>query len=363
MKKALYPILLLFALTGCIERYYPQTEGVGHILSVDGIITNGITKIALSYTVGLNETLSNMTTENNALVYVESEDGYQSAMTRSSGNGNYLIETGELNADAKYRLVIQLDGEEYHSSYITPAITPPVDVSYKFDPVKNNISICITTIGNEHQHGFYLWSYKEDWEIFSLIYMKSWLIEYIDMNTGKWVTETFYNDLDSPYNLYYCWKADSSKLPLLGATEKLSENIIREKAIKTFNCNDDRIFELYRIKVMQNALNRDCYEYFVNLKKNTEQTGSILGTIPTELMGNIKCVTNSKIPVIGYVDVSTITTTELYLTDKYYDDSYREWLIQSSCFNKEFNYIYTECKDCTYYGTKRKPKDWPNDHQ
>ena len=339
-KKPLYfAFLIQFCLAGCIERYHPQMEEIDKILAVEGIVTDGITKIALSYSVGLDKDLNKTTTENQAVVYVESEDGTKSAMTNSSGDGIYLIETGELNAGAKYRLVIQLAGEEYHSSFIAPAITPPVEISYIYDSVKSNISIRVSTTGDANQPGYYLWSYKEDWEIHALVYEQLF------------------------HNLYYCWRTDSSKVMLLGATEKLSMNTIREREIKTFNCTDDRIFFLYRIKVKQNVLNKEGYDYFENLQKNTEQTGSILGSIPSELTGNIRCVSNPRIPVIGYVDVSTTTTDELYLTNKYYDRRYRDWQI-TTCNGKDAVQLYQYCRDCTQNaGTKRKPIDWPNDHQ
>ena len=356
MKKAIKTVLILFALTGCIERYFPKTEGIGDILAVEGIITNGIAKITLTYSASLDESLYKMKYENLALVYVECDDGTKSTMTRSSGNGIYLIETGELNAGAKYRLVIQLDGEEFHSSYIAPAITPPVDVSFTHDPVNSKISIHLTTTGNANQPGYYVWSYKEDWEIYALKYELSWPIQYTDKN-GNLVTGVFYNYLHSPENVYYCWKADSSKYLILGSTDKLSENTIRERELKNFNCASDRISVLYRIKVRQNTLNKEGYDYFENLRKNADQTGNLFGTIPSELMGNIRCVSNPGIPVIGYVDVSTISTNELYLTDKHYDSSNRDFQIKQCV-----GHMIEECRDCTYYGTKKKPKDWPNDH-
>jgi len=362
MKNAIYSVLLLFALTGCIERYHPTTEGVDSILAVEGMITNGITQIALTYSVGLDKDINSTTAENDAVVYVECEDGTKSAMTYSSGDGIYLIETGELNA-AKYRLVIQLAGEAYHSSFIAPALTPPVDISFIHDPVNNNISIRVNTTGYANQPGYYLWSYKEDWEIHALVYDEYLRLEYYDRNTDTWITEILHNDLNSPNNRYYCWRADSSRVFILGTTEKLSVNTIREREITSFRCTEDRISVLYRIKVKQNVLNKEGYDYFENLQKNTEQTGSILGSIPSELMGNIKCVSNTLIPVIGYVDVSTTTTDELYLTNTYYDQKNR-YIQLSSCSGADAEQQYLYCRDCTHiFGTKRKPIDWPNDHQ
>ena len=334
MRNALI-IFLLFALTGCIEPYTTKTKGVDGILVVEGFITNGTTKISLCYSVGLDKYTHNpLQKVNHAKVFVESEDVATSEVAGSSGKGVYLIETGELNADTNYRLVIQLDGEEYRSGFIAPAITPPVEITYKHDVIKNNIDIYVSTQGDDHQPGYYLWSYKEDWEIHAL--------------------------LNSVTDRYYCWKRDSSKFLILGTAEKLSVNSIHEKNIKTFLCTNDRISVLYRIQVTQNVLHKEGYDYFENLQKNTEQTGDIFGAIPSEFMGNIRCVSNPEIPVIGYVDVSTPTMTEQYLTDLYYDSAIRNLQLEM-CGNE--NYI-KYCSDCTEMGGRKiKPDNWPNDHQ
>jgi len=340
MKNAII-YLLLFALTGCVEPYTAKTKGIDSILVVEGFITDGTTKISLSYSVRLDKKSHDTQQKvNHAMVFVESEDSATSEIAGSSGGGIYLIETGELNANTNYRLNIQLDGEEYRSSFIAPVMTPPVEITFAQDAIKNNIEVCVSTQGNDRQPGYYLWSYKEDWEVNALIY---------EANL---------------YDHYYCWKKDSSKYLILGTTEKLSVNSIHEKNIKTFRCTDDRISILYRIKVTQNALHKEGYDYFENLQKNTEQTGSIFGAIPSELMGNIRCVSNPKIPVIGYVDVSTTTMDELYLTDIYFDWTERIRLIESCTLAKEIEYQMF-CRDCTQMSgaSKTKPDDWPNDHQ
>ena len=338
MKRNVIFLIFLFTLTGCIEDYNTKTRGIDSILVVEGFITNGTTQINLSKSVGLDDNIHNYFWSgdstlfvDNALVYVESQDGSKSETVRSSRGGKYLIETGELKADAKYRVVIQLAGEEYHSSFIAPAISPPVELTYTYDDINRYINVCVTTSGDDQQHGYYLWSYKEDWEVYSYI------------------------------NWDLCWKSDSSRLLILGTTEKLSVNTIHEKRIHFIWIWDDRLSSFYRIKLKQNVMHKECYDYLENLQKNTEQIGWIFGRIPSELMGNIRCVSNPKIPVIGYVDVSTTTSTELYLTSKYYDSSNRYWSV-NTCMQADPPYNW--CTDCTAQGgSKRKPKDWPTDHQ
>jgi len=343
MIKNIFFVLLLFVLAGCIEDYEAKTRGIDNILVVEGMITSGTTQITLSKSVRLDEWLMWGETNfvENALVYVECNDGSKSeAVSFSVIEGKYLIETGELNINAKYRLVIQLDGEVYHSSYIAPAISPPVELSYRInyninkgDTIGINYTdVLVSTQGQENQPGYYLWSYMEDWELSSYI---GW---------------------DK------CWKSENSRSLILGTSERLSVNVIKEKKIHNINSWDDRLSELYRIRVKQYVIHQEGYDYFENLNRGTHQIGDIFGPIPSELMGNIRCVSNPRIMVIGYVDVSTITTDELYLTSKCFDGKYRAQRAKECSEQlQQPPYIASEwCTDCTNQGgTRKKPLDWP----
>ncbi|MDO3626770.1 DUF4249 family protein [Mucilaginibacter sp. BT774] len=57
----------------------------------------------------------------------------------------------------------------------------------------------------------------------------------------------------------------------------------------------------YSILVKQYALSADAYKFYANLKKNTEQLGSIFDAQPSAIRGNIHFVTTPAEPVIGYL--------------------------------------------------------------
>jgi len=363
-------LLLCLSLSRCIEPYDAKIENIDSILVVEGIITSGTTQIILTKSFdiqtdywwifgGKNEELIYV---DSALVYIECDDGTQSEEVHSSGKGVYLIETGELNVNAKYRLVIHVDDEVYHSSYLAPAISPPVELSYRIncayfqkneknekDSIVIYTDVFISTQGYEHQPGYYLWSYREDWEIHAPIYF--------------------------PGYPYICWGKDSSRVFLLSSTDKLVENTIREHKLKYINAQDNKVSLRYRIQVKQNIIHKEAYDYFNNQKKNSEQTGTIFGVIPSELMGNIRCTSNPAIFVIGYVDVSTSTTDELYLDSECYDppnynyNNCEVWIPLPGQVPKDgivwgyveygTGYILESCVDCTKRGgTEIKPEDW-----
>jgi len=417
MNNTLYFTLLMFILPGCIERYDAKIEEAESILVVEGFIIGGTTQITLSKSVGLNiPSDEDLITVDHASIYVACDDGTQSNVAFSSGNGIYLIPTGELNVDAQYRLVININDTVYQSDFLSPTIMSPVNVSFTSDD--KDIHVCVTTHGNDDQTSYYLWSVKEDWEIHSYLYgmyvkvrigtafsrevlginpnlveklaeLKSagWDIVEVGAN-AKGVCNGYVkvtNNIFSPNNKYYCWGNDSSKIYITGTTDKLIDNVIREKKIKSFPRTDDRTSVLYRVQVTQNRIHQEAYDYYNNVLKNVKQTGSIFAPIPSEVTGNIQCVSNPGIPVIGYVDVSTTSAEDIqYLDNIFWDPSFRN----SRCVECESNitpplnaiitdlssgwvmydnsplYILEYCVDCTKIGgTKIKPEDWPTDNQ
>ncbi|GHV14624.1 hypothetical protein FACS1894169_03920 [Bacteroidia bacterium] len=375
--KAIIYILLLFVSVGCIEEYHAKgVEELSNLLVVEGTITEGTTTIKLSRSVGLYDNASASERVSNAIVSVESDAGKEYSAISGTG-GIYTIYIEKLDPETKYRLKIQVDGEEYESTYSKPILTPDIDkIFWTKDSNKGVANICVTTHGANDQPRYYSWSYNEIWEIRAKLYS--------NFMYGADNIIIPYNEITGSYNLkYYCWKSDKSNKFILASSDKLSENVITEKKLVETTPSHERFSELYYIKVYQNMLSKEAYDYFTNLQKNIESTGSIFSPVPSEIRGNIFCTTNPDIPVIGYVDVSVVKTKEVYI---YPDEGLYEPKLDYLCFSVTKNderydesgmllyyyeemdpanslYSYPECFDCTKRGTKNKPNFWPNDHK
>ena len=127
-------------------------------------------------------------------------------------------------------------------------------------------------------------------------------------------------------------------------------------------------------------LRKEAYEYFKNIQRNIEQTGSIFSPIPTEVRGNIVCVSDPKEWVLGYVDVTSTTIMKRFMPElrDFYETSYdcAKNILTGMALDGYTYYIYSgaptvpnryapfRCVDCTYdgRGTKNKPSWWPTDH-
>ncbi|MBB4036185.1 hypothetical protein GGR21_002086 [Dysgonomonas hofstadii] len=376
MKNVIY-IFLMLLFVSCVEEFSPKgIDEASNLLIVDGIISEGETTIKLTRSVGLNDNTSNVKLVMNAQMRIECTDGTTFPFALNSNYGDYTAFIDELKAGQKYRLIINLDGLEYQSDYMEPMETTEIDEIYVQKDDAEDVSVRVSTHGSEENSKYYRWTYNEIWEIQSRI-----------KALGGIVADTLamYDQVNGPINPgLYCWVYNESKGYSVATSESLSENRIIGKKIMETNENDERFSMLYYIEVKQNSLRKAAYDYIVNLEKNIEEMGSIFGPMPSEMKGNITCVTNPDNPVIGYVDVSTTTSKTFFYS--YPNDVYIEGYIDGSLVCKieegypdgsygivsflpdpppiQYTIAPLKCMDCRHNGgTKAKPPFWPNDHQ
>ena len=366
-------MIIQLSLTSCIEEFTPKDiDETNNLLIVDGLITEGESIIRLTRSVGLNENISQTKFVMNAELYVECSDGTKYPFALNSGYAEYITKIDRLKTDQKYRLVIKVDGLEYHSDYIEPQITPEMDdISVKKDN-DSDASVRVSTHGSETDSKYYRWTYNEIWEIKSRVEALAGIVA---------DTLAMYHPIDGPINPgLHCWVYNKSRGYKLGTSEMLSENRIDGKKIIETSVNDERFSQLYYIEVSQNSISKAAYDYITNIEKNIQDIGSIFGPMPSEMKGNITCVTDPNNPVIGYIDISTTKTKSFFL--HYPNDVYEEGFMLCkieegypqgsygivSFYEVDGKINYTiaplKCMDCRHNGgTKIKPPFWPNDHQ
>jgi len=336
------------------------------ILVVEGVITDDETVITLSRSVNLSEESSFSASVNNAVVFVECDNGTQWQAESNNFNGQYIIKMGQLDLDSKYRLKIDIDEHEYCSDFSYPVKTPEIDsIFWRKRGNGQPVILYVATHEPEQKVSYFRWSYREDWEVRGI---------------------RNYTHHGYPY---YCWNSSSNSDLLLGSTEKTVYGQLADILIKIAS-SDVRLSELYRIIVKQNVVSKRAHDYYTNIRKNSQLNGSIFAPTPSELRGNIACITDPGRPVIGYVEVSTTAAKKqrfisrsdnLYeyepppymdcteyslsgLKEKYGGNymptyPYVPLIVREG---QEPSYIQGQCVDCTLLqkgNTIQKPDDWP----
>jgi hypothetical protein len=348
-------------------------------LVVEGVINAGAdsTIIKLSRTVNLSSGTTN-NPETGAAIVVQSNNNNSYPLTETS-KGNYSVAGLNLDATKTYRLSIKTaNNQQYLSDYVPVKITPPVD-SIGFTIQSNGIQLYVNTHDPNNNTRYYLWDYKETWQFHARYFS-----EYITNGTAI-VSRT------ADQIIYYCFGNDASSNILLGSSAKLSQDVIYQSPLTSVVSTSEKIETKYSILVDQYALTPDAYTFYTNLKKNTEQLGSIFDAEPSEISGNIHNVNNATEPVIGYIIACTGQSKRIFISNDQLPDTWSpvypyECDVDSEYFGPQVNDnliplgsgiipittfskagshgvdgylgVDVDCVDCTIRGTKTQPSFW-----
>jgi len=299
-------LCFLFSCLGCRKPYNPPAVNMPNgYLVVEGVINPGAdsTSITLSRTVNIS---SNVTVDpvTGAIVSVLRDDNVAYPLTEA-GNGTYTSPGLNLDNSHQYRLSIKTsDGKQYQSDAEPVLITPPIDsVGYNIMAGPNTgVQVYANTHDPTGKIEYYRWDYTENWE-FSAEFPSQFIV------IGGVIFHRTQSQLVSP-----CYTSEISSDIVLGSSAKLSQPVIYQSPIIFIQSTSEKLEDRYRIQVRQYALSSNAYTFWLNLRKNTEQLGSIFDAQPSQAPGNMHCITNPTEPVVGYVSVCTVTakTTFIY---------------------------------------------------
>src|SRR3569833_2448701 len=303
MKFVIIPIIILLALA-CRKPYAPVViSGQNSYLVVEGVINSGSdsTYFRLSRTIKLSAK-DTVKAENNATVSVEGDDNTAYPLSEIS-SGIYAAPPMGLTSSAKYRLRIKTAGnEEYLSDYVPTKVTPQVDsVSYTVE--NDGVQFYVSTHDPNNAARYYRWDFEETFGYLSLAQSfykigADGLPEYRTEQQDKF---------------YECFKTVPSKQILLASTTHLSQDLLIKQPSDFITAESGKISHGYSLLVHEYALTEEGYTYWQQIKKNTEQIGSIFDAQPSEVKGNVICISNPAQPVIGFVSASNVTAKRVFV--------------------------------------------------
>ncbi len=298
----------------CKKQFNPKINDVAtNFLAVEGAIISGdSTFITLSRTTGVKDTTT-LKAELKASVFIE-DDQKNVFPLIEKGKGQYALGVTNFNPDHKYRLNIKTsNGKSYQSDFVPMKVTPPIDTVYFEQKGDKDILFYADTHDVTNKARYYRWDFKETW-----VYTSFWggvkdsiaYLRYVNVN-GNVINQY-------PDRLFVgtCYGILNSNEILVNSSAKLTNDVIKHQQITRLT-SSQKIIKLYNLRVNQYTLTEDGYNYYTNLKKNTEQIGTIFDSQPSITTGNIHCLSNAQERVIGFVSASTVTTKILLLR---YDD-------------------------------------------
>ena len=389
--KRLLPILMLFALSACIYPFsIQQEEGEFMHLVVSGdILQDETTRITLGYVYPVGTAPSAMRKDYPAGTLKVEGDGGFSCKGEYQYRGVYTFDTSSAPADQRYRLHILLaDGREYASPW-QGVNQAPVVTDLRAEPAESGLALYVSLDGADSLWNF-RWDYTETWEyhadfIPTLMFVPG-LPDGDNENPSK-----IYREPDPSEDYYYCWTSRQSVEPGLASAEGQSGNVVKDRLIMTIPFTDKRISTLYCIDLTVSGLSAGGRAYLQHLHDISNNTGSLFSPTPSDMPGNITCLSDPTQTAIGYVNVVRRTTSRLFVPSTYYRQGYDpESLLYYPDPDEDGNYNFDHvfvndspvrysgdaptrtnvqwapkrCVDCRASGgSKTKPEWWPNSHK
>jgi hypothetical protein len=305
--------LSLMAITfvyGCKKPYAPVIITVpNNYLVVEGVINSGAdsTIIKLSRTVNLSGATA-INPELGATVTVEGDQGVSYPLPQVD-SGRYAAPPLNLDNSRKYRLLITTAaGKSYASDYEPVKITPPID-TLRYEISAAGVNLFTSTHDPANNTHYYRWDYTETYiyESTGNTYFKFDNTQYFDANKVRFRTPD--------EQIHVCYVTDTSSTTILNSTAALKQDIVVNNPITQVPASSEKLYYRYSILVKQYALTQEAYNFWSILKKNTEQIGTIFDAQPSELKGNIHCISNPKEPVLGYISVSTVSQKRVFISN------------------------------------------------
>jgi Domain of unknown function (DUF4249) len=288
----------------CKKIYAPPAITVNNrFLVVDGIINTGaasVTQIRLDRTRNLGDSSSGGIPEPGAQVMIMAGSGVTYPLKDIAGDGLYSSDPLTLDPAQSYKIVISTaDNRKYASDPVLYQRTPAIDSVYYNEP--GDFTVYVDSHDPSGNTRFYRWDYTETYEHDAQL-MSPWIVV-----NGLVIPS------DSSNQHTNCYTTINSTKILLGTSEKLSQDVISRFPIRVIANGDPMINQKYSILVRQYALTRDAWNYWSLVQKTSQQLGTLFDVQPSQLIGNIHCLTNPGEPVIGFMSASSIEEQRIFV--------------------------------------------------
>jgi hypothetical protein len=308
--------LLIFLMMFSCRKFYdpPVIAGNNHFLAVNGFIYTGTavtSMIALSRSLNLYDSVLDRP-ELNAQVSIQSSAGDSYNLTDSTGIGMYQSMALNLDSTLQYRLnIVASDGNKYQSDFVSVNQAPPIDsLTWELvgEPDPRNhlqaVNIFINSHDPENTTRYYRWDYLQTFKHFAT-YETHW-----GLANGL----VYPLPLDTSF--YTCWSTVPSQDIVLGTTVTLSQDIVAHIQVAHILQNDPRMDIGSSFLFRQYPLTEEAYNYWLTVQKNSQSLGGLFDLQPDQIKGNLHCISNPALPVIGYVSASSVQEKRIYISNK-----------------------------------------------
>lgn len=315
--KALSFLAVLLGMASCVYPLDIEAEGEGGAMVIEGDILIGeFTTVKVSTTTPISVIYQEEANISAEVSVVDDLGSVYPVKYRSSSG--YMVDTREASPERLYKLRVRnlRTNKTYESSFQRVCKPGVIDsLSYIPDEKRDRMNIAISMhAGGE---SYFKWDYVEDWEYHTIlqaryVYVPPTVTQYwwgspVPDGPGE-VVQAFVPD-----NNYYCWSHNESSNIMVFSTENQSDDRFVDLEFYSINRTDRRISYIYHIAVQLQAITKDAYAYWQNVRNNSDYSGSLFAPNPSEVIGNITCLEDPSEIVYGYISAAQRSSNALYI--------------------------------------------------
>ena len=208
----------------------------------------------------------------------------------------------------QYQLHLAVNDNIYESDWLE-SITPPVIESISFIPDDKMITSQASIKPGKNTSGYIALSMVETWEFHTEFEAEYMMIP----ETGDIVS------VQNPSVLnYYCWKTLASESETIWDLKHMDQEGSIQIPFNYFTRTNNRNHRRYSVLLIARNISEEEYRYRYNLQNNKEGGNDIFTPNPGQMQGNIRCVSDETLPVMGYVAISHASTLRGWMDNSYY---------------------------------------------
>ncbi|XOV91312.1 MAG: DUF4249 domain-containing protein [Bacteroidota bacterium] len=298
--QSVYTVILMSLMTlfGCIQPFEVDFPENDRILVISGVLTNVDREhyVNISYTNSFSDEFEEPILIN-AEVFVEDQSGNIYTYVQES-NGRYISPVGfKAEIGNTYQLKVLLN-EQLFASDPEVLLTPTEIDNLHWDP-KEVIDPDINEVVRGAQ--FFIDSKESQNKYFRYEWEGTHIIRPPYYATNEVIDGEIFTigHVTGP-----CYTTNYSNSLLLASSIGLSQTRVLDVPINFIAEDDSKLRHAYSLLVRQYSLSESTYNYYKQLKKNNESSGSFFDAQQGSIPGNIVNVDDPESIVLGFFEVS-----------------------------------------------------------
>jgi len=340
-------IILTFVIASCTEQYVFQNTDFESALVVEGTITNELKNqtIRVSQVYQLEETGPKFETGANVFVLDDHGNEYQ-----FEEKDTVYVSQSQFRAepDRKYQLKIRTkEGKNYTSDEQTLTTETKIDnVTATVENVggKRGVQINVNSYDPANTSKYYRYEYVETYKIIApnwdsrkaiVVNIPAVPPDPIEGTPGSPASEGI-KVIPRTYETQTCYSTKKSDKIILNSTNSLSEDRVHFP-VRFISDQNYIISHRYTIFIKQYIQNLAAYTYYKTLRDLSTSESILSPKQPGFFYGNIKSVESPAEKVIGFFEVSSVSSERIYFnyTDLFPNEPLPPYY-ETDCEMKEF---------------------------